>query len=174
MINCMAKKENRDMARLFVVCIVMVAIAQVAIAQPQPPLPVTIQGVVTYENGDHVPEGGNVSLWNLDEDYVNEPWMGKTGFFPPVYNYTMVGSATTNSTFKIDVQGDNYRGSETFDAAPFGFYVINITVSSTGVTPPPIIETPAPPVNGIWAIIGGVLLIVVVVIVVWYYKKKRL
>ena len=140
----MSEKVLKNIARLFIIGAVIVVTIQAAIAQP--PLPVTVQGVVTYENGSYVPNGWNVALWNLDETYSGEPWTGKTGFFLPIYNYTAVGSATASSTFKIDVQGDNYRGSETFEGSPFGFYVINVTVSPTGgVTPTP---TPTPTTGG--------------------------
>lgn len=140
----------RDTARLLVVSIVMVVITQPALAQP--PTPVELLGIATYENGSYVPDGWNVCLENLDESFVGEPWTTETGSVPPIYNYRVAGLATTRSTFKIDVRGDNYIGSRTFETNPGTFLIINITVLPTGITPiptpPSVTKTPPPTPTG--------------------------
>jgi len=93
--------------------------------------PVTVEGTVTYANGTSVPAGWNVSMVNVDEDYPGyEPWMGTTGFYPPCWNYTVVGTAENLSTFVITVTdlAGVYTGSGTFTAASFGEVIVNITM----------------------------------------------
>ena len=95
--------------------------------------PVTVQGTVRYANGSYVPDGWTVTLWNLDEDPPDEPWTASTGTYPPCWNYTVVGKASGEKNFYINVSDPTgtYKGEATFTGAPLQPpYIINLTVTS--------------------------------------------
>jgi PGF-pre-PGF domain-containing protein len=147
----MNKKFLRVGTRLFVVVFgiaLLVAIAEVAIAQPPPP--VTFRGTVTYADGTSVPDDWNVTISVEDKDYaeLGEPWTTTTQFIWPCWCYSRAGSVFVGDVIKVHVQSPDmtYAGSNT--GTYTGTYTgmtpmaINVTVSPTGVTPPPVTETP--------------------------------
>ena len=122
-------KEKMEIAQVFAIILVLTLMIPTAVVA-QIPLPVTVQGTVTYANGTYVPAGWNVSMENLDEVQTGEPWTTTTGFVAPCWNYTVVGTATNASTFRINVSDPTgtYTASETFTAGPATTKTINITV----------------------------------------------
>jgi len=98
--------------------------------------PVTVEGTVMYSDGTYVPAGWNVSMENLNESYLTEPWTGTTGFYPPCWNYTVVGSADASSRFIVNVSDPTgmYTGSASFTAAGFDSKIVNITIGILSVT----------------------------------------
>jgi len=134
-------RERIKIAQVFAVALTLILMMPMVAAIP---LPVTVQGIVTYANGTLVPDGWNVSMENLDEVYADEPWttLTEAGIgCPAIYNYVLVGTADAPSTFIVNVSDPNgtYIVSETFSANPMDIKIVNITMADT--VPPTVTVT---------------------------------
>jgi len=187
-------KGKQKIAQIFAIALALMVMIPMAVVA-QMPLPVTVQGTVTYANGTYVPAGWNVSMENLDEVQTGEPWTTTTELVTPNWNYILVGTATNASTFRINVSdpAGTYTASETFTAGPMEMKTVNITVSELLPTPSPTpsptptltpspapspapTPTPTPPPTPPWGliIIGIIIaLIIIGVVASYYYTKKR-
>ena len=134
-------RGNIKVAQILAIGLALTLVMPMVAAQI--PLPVTVQGIVTYENGTLVPDGWTVSLENLDEEYADEPWTTETEV-SGIWNYFIVGTAAATSTFEIMVSDPTgtYTGNKTFTAGPFDAKILNITVREAGDIFPPIVTNP--------------------------------
>jgi hypothetical protein len=94
--------------------------------------PVTVQGMVKYANGTHVPVGWTVTVWNLDKEMAGEPWTtttGDPGAAP--WDYMLMNpNADDTNTFSINVSNPEgtYKAETDFTAGPFDTKTVNLTV----------------------------------------------
>ena len=138
----------------------------ISIASAQVPMPVTVQGNVTYANGTKVPDGWNVTLINMD---TNESWSTTTkegSGTPPIYNYEIVGSAYDTQNFRVEVRDPTgaYYGSESFTASGFETKIVDITVYAPPAVP--LLTLPA-------TILLAILLSMLVILLIIRGKVKR-